>query len=234
MFFRIIAGAIIINITSAVIKTRFAPSPTGNLHIGGARTALYSYLWAKKNQGHFLLRIEDTDRTRYQPEAEASIFDGLRWLGLDWDETVEYQSQHTAIYREHIQQLLTNKTAYYCFCTPERLQIMREIQQKKQRAPKYDKTCLRLSAADIATKLASQEPYVIRLNIPSEGSVTINDLVRGQITFQYAELDDQILLKSDGFPTYHLANVVDDHASGITHVIRGEEWIPSKIGRAHV
>ncbi|MFA5995458.1 MAG: glutamate--tRNA ligase [Patescibacteria group bacterium] len=213
--------------TTSIIKTRFAPSPTGNLHIGGARTALYSYLWAKKMGGEFLLRIEDTDRTRYQATAEESIFSGLKWLGLNWDGEVLYQSKRTELYKQHIDKLLASKKAYYCFCTPERLQLMREIQQKKQRAPKYDKTCLHLSKAEIEEKLTNKEPYVVRLNVPDQGEIIVQDLVRGKITFQCQDIDDQILLKSDGFPTYHLANVVDDYASGITHVIRGEEWIPS-------
>lgn len=209
------------------IRTRFAPSPTGNLHIGGARTALYSYLWAKKNQGAFLLRIEDTDQTRYQPEAEQSILNGLQWLGLQWDEPIIKQSTRTQLYQEYAQKLITNNKAYYCFCTSERLETMRQLQRKKNRAPRYDKHCLTLSDTEINTKMAAQTPYVIRLNIPEEGSVVIEDLVRGRIEFQCSELDDQILLKSDGFPTYHLANIVDDHESNITHVIRGEEWIPS-------
>lgn len=209
------------------VKTRFAPSPTGNLHIGGARTALYSYLWAKKNNGEFLLRIEDTDQTRYQSDAEASIFDGLRWLGLEWTGEVVHQSNRTAEYRAAAEQLIKDGKAYYCFCTAERLDIMRDIQRKKNRAPKYDKTCLQLTPEIIQQKLATNEAHVVRLNIPETGVVRFTDLVRGDIEFKCEELDDQILLKSDNFPTYHLANVVDDHAGGITHVIRGEEWIPS-------
>lgn len=209
------------------VRTRFAPSPTGHLHIGGARTALYSYLWAKKNGGEFLLRIEDTDRTRYQPEAEASFVEGLHWLGLDWEGEVIRQSERTAVYREHAQQLIAAGKAYYCFCTMERLELMRDIQRKKGRAPKYDKTCLRLSTAEVQRNLAQQLPAVIRLHIAAEGTIRITDLVRGPIEFRCEDLDDQILVKSDGFPTYHLASVVDDHASAITHVIRGEEWIPS-------
>jgi glutamyl-tRNA synthetase len=211
----------------ATVRTRFAPSPTGNLHIGGARTALYSYLWAKKNNGQFFLRIEDTDRTRYQAGAEQSIYEGLQWIGLSWEDHVIKQSTRTEVYRQHAQQLVQAGKAYYCFCTAERLDLMREIQQKKGRAPKYDKTCLHLSADEIQTKLDHNEPHVIRLNIPAEGSVRVNDLVRGAIDFKCEELDDQILLKSDGYPTYHLAVVVDDHELDITHVIRGEEWIPS-------
>lgn len=209
------------------VRTRFAPSPTGNLHIGGARTALYSYLWAKKNGGEFLLRIDDTDRTRYQAGAEDSIYDGLRWLGIQWTGEVIKQSTRTELYRQQAEQLVAAGQAYYCFCTAERLDLMREIQQKKGRAPKYDKTCLQLPADEVQTKLQQGEAHVIRLKIEPTGTVRINDLVRGVIEFRCEELDDQILLKSDGFPTYHLAVVVDDHAAGITHVIRGEEWIPS-------
>lgn len=209
------------------VRTRFAPSPTGNLHIGGARTALYSYLWAKKNNGKFFLRIEDTDRTRYQAGAEQSIYEGLKWIGLTWEPEVIKQSTRTTVYRQHAEQLIADHKAYYCFCSAERLEMMREIQMKKGRAPKYDKTCLNLSATEVQSQLQNQEPHVVRLNIQPEGTVRVNDLVRGAINFQCSELDDQILLKSDGFPTYHLAVVVDDHEIGITHVIRGEEWIPS-------
>lgn len=211
----------------ANVRTRFAPSPTGHLHIGGARTALYSYLWAKKNAGEFLLRIEDTDRTRYQPEAEASFVEGLHWLGIHWEGEVIRQSERTTVYRQHAQQLIDSGKAYYCFCTMERLELMRDIQRKKGRAPKYDKTCLRLSTTEVQRNLAQQLPAVIRLNIAAEGIIRLTDLVRGPIEFKCEELDDQVLVKSDGFPTYHLASVVDDHASAITHVIRGEEWIPS-------
>lgn len=209
------------------VVTRFAPSPTGYLHIGGVRTALYSYLWAKKNNGKFLLRIEDTDQTRYQPEAESSIYDGLKWLGINWEGDIIRQSTRTAVYQQHAEQLLKAGKAYYCFCTAERLELMRDIQRKKGRAPKYDKTCLRLEPELVQQRIASGEAHVVRLNIAEEGIVRVHDLVRGDIDFQCQELDDQVLLKSDGFPTYHLANVVDDHAAQITHVIRGEEWIPS-------
>ncbi len=209
------------------VRTRFAPSPTGQLHIGGARTALYSYLWAKKNGGEFLLRIEDTDRARYQPDAEESIIGGLKWLGLHWDGEIVRQSERTNLYQQAAADLVKAGQAYYCFCTAERLDLMRDLQRKQGRAPKYDKKCLRLEAAEREQKLSAKEPYVIRLNVPEQGSVQFTDAVRGQITVAAEEIDDQILLKSDGFPTYHLANVVDDHASGITHVIRGEEWIPS-------
>ncbi|MDP3970752.1 MAG: glutamate--tRNA ligase, partial [bacterium] len=203
------------------VVTRFAPSPTGNLHIGGARTALYSYLWARKNNGKFILRIEDTDQTRYQPDAEESIYDGLKWLGINWDGDVIHQSDRTDIYHDHAMKLIADKKAYYCFCTPEQLNTMREIQRKKNRAPRYDKRCAKLSNEEIQEKITNNEPHVVRLNIPEEGITIMHDLVRGKIEFKNSELDDQVLLKSDGFPTYHLANVIDDHESSVTDVIRG-------------
>lgn len=209
------------------VKTRFAPSPTGPLHIGGARTALYSYLWAKKNKGEFLLRIEDTDRARYQPEAESTITKGLEWLSLQWDGPTVKQSERLNRYKKIAEELVLQQKAYYCFCTEERLELMRTVQRKKGRAPKYDRECLRLGESIIAKKLNDGEPHVLRLRIPGDEQIKFVDLIRGQIAFNSSELDDQILLKSDGFPTYHLANVVDDHDSNITHVIRGEEWIPS-------
>ena len=209
------------------VVTRFAPSPTGDLHIGGARTALFNYLWAKKNNGKFILRVEDTDQARYQPESEKSFLEGLKWLGLDWDEGPIKQSDRFDVYKKYAEQLIKEDKAYYCFCTPDRLNTMRELQQKKSRAPKYDGTCKKLSQDEIKAKMDAKEPYTVRLKVPEQGSVSIDDLVRGKINFQCNELDDQVLLKSDGFPTYHLANVIDDHEMGVTHVIRGEEWIPS-------
>jgi glutamyl-tRNA synthetase len=209
------------------VITRFAPSPTGNLHIGGARTALFNYLWAKKNNGIFILRIEDTDRTRYKPESEKSIIEGLKWLGLNWDKGPIRQSDNFKNYRNYAEQLVKQGKAYYCFCTAERLEKMREIQKKKNLAPKYDGACKRLKPEEIMQKIKNNEPYVIRLKVPEQGSVVVDDLIRGKIKFDCREIDDQVLIKSDGFPTYHLANVVDDHEMGITYVIRGEEWIPS-------
>lgn len=216
-------------------RTRFAPSPTGNLHIGGARTALFCYLWAKKHNGAFVLRIEDTDQQREKPESLASILEGLRWLGLQWDEgpvcdgpyAPYVQSQRTALYKQHAQQLVDAGKAYYCFCTSERLAEMRREQQERHVPPRYDRTCRGLSREEAQEELTHHTPYVIRLAVPEEGSVSFNDMVRGNVTFDYATVDDQVLLKSDGFPTYHLANVVDDHLMEITHVIRGEDWLPS-------
>ncbi|MFH0819192.1 MAG: glutamate--tRNA ligase [Patescibacteria group bacterium] len=212
---------------SETVVTRFAPSPTGNLHIGGARTALFNYLWAKKNNGKFILRIEDTDRTRYDAQSEQSIMEGLKWLGLSWDEGPIKQSDRFEIYKKYASQLVEQGKAYYCFCTPEHLDMMRQIQMQKNRAPRYDGSCRKLTTSEIQEKLNNNKKFVIRLKVPEQGMIIINDLVRGEINFQCADVDDQVLIKSDGFPTYHLANVVDDHEMGITHVIRGEEWIPS-------
>ncbi|HLD21776.1 MAG TPA: glutamate--tRNA ligase [Patescibacteria group bacterium] len=217
------------------IRTRFAPSPTGNLHIGGARSALFSYLWAKKNNGTFILRIEDTDQAREKEGSLEGITEGLRWLGIQWDEGPDaggacgpyIQSLRTTIYQKYIDQLLKEKKAYRCFCTPECLEQMRKEQQAQKKAPQYDQRCRMLGTEEVQKKLAQHIPFVVRLAVPEQGSIIVHDLVRGNVTFQLKDIDDQVLMKSDGFPTYHLANVVDDHLMGITHVIRGEEWLPS-------
>ena len=217
------------------VRVRFAPSPTGYLHVGGARTALFNYLFARKTGGRFLLRIEDTDRTRYQPEALEEIFASLRWLGLDWDEGPEkggeygpyVQSERTERYREHAELLLQRGMAYRCFCTSERLDRVRQ-EREANRDPQaigYDRHCRDLGEADVQRKLDAGEPYVVRLKVPLEGEVVFQDQVRGEIRTRCDLLDDLVLLKSDGFPTYHLANVVDDHAMRISHVMRGDEWI---------
>ena len=210
------------------IKTRFAPSPTGNLHIGGLRTALYNYLTAKSMGGEFVLRIEDTDQARYQKGSEQEIFDALQWTGIKYDneDNVIYQSSRTKIYAKYAQELLDKGLAYYCFCTSDRLDDMRKKQIKAKQAPKYDRHCLNLSAEEIKSKLNAGEKYVIRMKIP-QGETRFTDIIRGEVKFNHSEIDDQILIKSDGFPTYHLANVVDDHEMKITHVIRAEEWLPS-------
>ena len=221
--------------TTPRIRTRFAPSPTGDLHIGSARSALYPYLWAKHNQGDFLLRIEDTDQSRTQEGSLESITDGLKWLGLEWDEGPEvggdfgpyFQSERLELYKTYAQKLLDTKHAYYCFCTKDRLDQMRLDQQANKQAPRYDKTCRRLSAEAIQKELDSNTSHVIRLAVPEEGSVVVEDLLRGTVSFEAKDVDDQVIMKSDGFPTYHLANVVDDHHMEITHVIRGEEWLPA-------
>lgn len=209
-----------------MIKTRFAPSPTGYLHVGGLRTALYAYLFAKKQDGHFVLRIEDTDQKRLVEGAKENLLETLKYFGLEWDEGPFQQSERLDIYKEHAKKLLESGHAYYCFCTSERLQEMREEQQKNKQAPKYDRHCTHLSKEEVQNKLNAGKNHVIRQLIPNE-EVTFTDLIRGEVSFHGKDVDDQVLMKSDGFPTYHLAVVVDDHLMGITHVIRGEEWVPS-------
>ncbi len=218
------------------IRVRFAPSPTGYLHVGGLRTALYNYLFAKRNNGKFILRIEDTDRNRYVEGAVEKLISSLKWAGLEYDEGPDVggdygpymQSQRLDIYMKYAKELIDNGNAYYCFCTPERLQTLRE-QQEKQKLPqaKYDKHCLSLSKNEIEKKLNSGIPYVVRLNVQPNQKIIFNDIVRDVVTFDSNNVDDQVLIKSDGYPTYHLANVVDDHLMKISHVIRGEEWLSS-------
>jgi glutamyl-tRNA synthetase len=209
------------------IKTRFAPSPTGDLHIGSLRTALFAYLFARKNNGEFILRIEDTDQTRFKEDSLDSIMNGLKWAGIDWDnEELVFQSSRKDIYKKYVQDLIEKGQAYHCFCTAERLTEMREKQKEEKKAPKYDRHCLNLSQEEINERLNSGEPYVVRLKMP-DGETNFSDTVRGEMRFDHREIDDQVLLKSDGMPTYHLANVVDDHEMEITHVIRAEEWLPS-------
>lgn len=216
------------------VRTRFAPSPTGFLHIGGLRTALYNYLFAKKNQGQFILRIEDTDRERYQPEAMSTIIDTLKKFGINYDEGPDLsgpygpyiQSERLEIYRKKIAELIANNRAYYCFCSSERLEKIRTSQSKKSLPTKYDKHCLQLKSSEINANLKNNLPYVVRLKV-DPGETQFTDLIRGVIKVNNETIDDQILLKSDGYPTYHLANVVDDYLMKITHVIRGEEWVPS-------
>lgn len=225
------------------IRTRFAPSPTGFLHVGGLRTALYAYLFARKNKGSFILRIEDTDQSRYVEGALESLLNTLKLVDLDYDEGPfaangkeiqqkgsfgpYIQSQRTEIYRKYCQELVDKKAAYHCFCTPERLDQMRARQTGLKLAPMYDRTCLNLSDEEIAAKKAAGTPFVIRQKIPHGQKLKFNDLIRGTVVFETSTIDDQVLMKSDNFPTYHLANVVDDHLMEVTHVIRGEEWLPS-------
>jgi glutamyl-tRNA synthetase len=217
-------------------RVRFAPSPTGYLHVGGLRTALYNYLFAKRYNGKFILRIEDTDRNRLVEGAVEKLIDSLKWCGLEYDEGPGkggnfgpyIQSERLSIYKENVDKLIEKGNAYYCFCTPERLGALREEQQKlKLPQAKYDKHCLSLSKEEINANLASGMPYVVRLNVPPDLKIHIKDIVRGDVEFDSGVVDDQVLLKSDGYPTYHLANVVDDYLMGITHVIRGEEWLSS-------
>lgn len=216
------------------VRTRFAPSPTGFLHIGGLRTALYNYLYAKQHKGKFILRIEDTDQERLVPNAQQQLIQTLKSFNLEFDEGpgIEgkygpyIQSQRLHLYQKYVQELLDKKAAYYCFCTTERLQKLREVQEQAHQSSKYDRHCFHLPAEEIDKKIKNNESYVVRLRIP-EGRISFKDLIRGEVSVDNQVLDDQIILKSDGYPTYHLANVVDDHLMKITHVIRGEEWIPS-------
>jgi glutamyl-tRNA synthetase len=217
-------------------RVRFAPSPTGYLHVGGLRTALYNYLFAKKNNGTFILRIEDTDRNRFVEGAIENLIESLKWCGLYFDEGPQVggdfgpylQSQRLELYKKHALELVESGNAYYCFCTAERLDKLREEQQKlKLPQAKYDKHCCSLSKEIIADNLNKNLHYVIRLNVPVNSKIGFDDLIRGNVEFDSSNIDDQVLIKSDGYPTYHLANVVDDHQMRITHVIRGEEWLSS-------
>jgi len=217
------------------IRVRFAPSPTGFLHVGGLRTALYNYLFARKSGGVFILRIEDTDRTRYVEGAIENLIETLEWCGLEYDEGPikggpygpYIQSERLDIYKHHVQILIDKKKAYYCFCEPQRIEELRRSQEKQNLQTKYDKHCLHLSESEITTKLKSGSKFVVRLNVEPNQIIVVDDIIRGSVQFDSNLLDDQILLKSDGYPTYHLANVVDDHLMQISHVIRGEEWLPS-------
>jgi glutamyl-tRNA synthetase len=215
------------------MRTRFGPSPTGPLHFGSVRTALFAWLAARSTGGAFILRIEDTDQDRYLEDSEALIMETLLWLGLNWDEGPEVggphgpyvQSQRTDIYREHAARLVELGAAYWCTCTPERLEQMREQQRAAHQPTRYDRRCL-TRQAEVAIERAAGAPAVLRQRI-EPGRTVWDDVIRGEISFDNADIDDQVLLKSDGFPTYHLAVVVDDHLMEITHVIRSDEWIPS-------
>jgi len=217
-------------------RVRFAPSPTGYLHVGGLRTALYNYLFAKHNNGKFILRIEDTDRNRYVESAVDNLIKALKWAGLQYDEGPDIggifepyiQSQRLEIYKKHTDELIAKGEAYYCFCTPERLKNLKEEQEKKKLPQtKYDKHCLNLSTSEIENNLSNKIPYVVRLNVLPDQKIIFCDAIRNRVEFDSNNVDDQVLIKSDGYPTYHLANVVDDHLMKVTHVIRGEEWLPS-------
>jgi glutamyl-tRNA synthetase len=228
------------NISEAPVRVRIAPSPTGDPHVGTAYIGLINYIYARQRSGKFVLRIEDTDRARFVATSEQEIFNSLRWLGLTWDEGPDVggpygpyrQSERTEIYREHCDLLLANGTAYRCFCTAEELEAVRKQQIASKLPPRYPGTCRHLSAETIAANRAAGKPFVVRMAVPPHGgdattSTTFRDELRGDITFEHANVDDQVLMKSDGFPTYHLANVVDDHLMQITDVIRAEEWISS-------
>jgi len=212
---------------SEKFRVRFAPSPTGYLHVGGLRTALYNFLFARKHNGVFLLRIEDTDRTRFVEGAKEKLIESLRWAGINFDEGPYIQSERLEIYKQHVEQLLREGKAYRCFCTSERLEQMRKEMEAKKVDVKYDRTCLKLSEKEIQENLTRQIPHVERMKIPENRTIKFHDIVRGDVEFQSNLIDDQVLLKSDGFPTYHLAVVVDDYLMNITHVIRGEEWLSS-------
>lgn len=225
------------------VKVRFAPSPTGFVHIGSLRTALYNYLFAKKMGGTYLLRVEDTDQSRLVEGAIEGMLKAMDWAGVNHTEGVVLdengnvtevgengpyiQSKRLNIYKEYIKQLLDNGHAYYCFCSKERIDKVREIQKSEGKIPKYDGICRGLSKEEVEAKIAAGEKYVIRLKLPANREIKFNDIVRGLVSINTDDLDDQVLMKSDGFPTYHFAVIVDDHLMGITHVIRGEEWLPS-------
>ena len=214
---------------------RVAPSPTGDPHVGTAYMALFNYALAQTTGGRFILRIEDTDRTRYQEDSERQITEALTWLGLGYDEGPDVggpngpyrQSERTEIYRAHVQTLIDNGWAYRCFCTPERLSELRRAQRARKEPPGYDGLCRGLLPEEVEAKLASGTPFVVRLKVPKDRTIVFHDELRGDVEIEGKTIDDQVLLKSDGFPTYHLANVVDDHLMQVTDVIRAEEWITS-------
>ena len=220
---------------SSSVRVRFAPSPTGYLHVGGARTALFNYLFAKHTGGTFILRIEDTDRNRYVEGALQEIYESLKWLGLSWDEGPEIggnygpyvQSERLELYKRHAQELLEKDLAYRCFCTSQRLEEVRLAREKAKMLTGYDRHCRDLPKDEVKKNLDEGKSFVVRLKIPRDIVVVFNDMIRGSIEYKSEVLDDLVLLKSDGFPTYHLANIVDDHEMKITHVLRGDEWIAS-------
>jgi len=217
------------------VVTRFAPSPTGKPHIGSATTSLWNYAFARRHRGKFILRIEDTDRSRSTKEFELAIREGLAWLGLDWDEGPDKggphgpyrQSERGAIYARHAQTLLDAGLAYACFCTEERLELLRQSQRAQGQPPRYDGRCRTMSPQEVQARTGAGEAHVLRMKVPQTGITEVHDRLRGRVAFENAGLDDQVLVKSDGFPTYHLAAVVDDHLMGVTDVIRGEEWLSS-------
>lgn len=218
------------------VRVRYAPSPTGMQHIGGVRTALFNYLFARSKNGKFILRLEDTDRTRYDEKYVKNLYDTMDWLGIDWDEGGSkggpfgpyVQSERFALYKEYAMKLIENGEAYYCFCDAERLDRIRKIQTENKMAPGYDRNCRHLTAQEVKANLDAGKPYVIRLKVPMEGVTKFHDHILGDIEWKNEDISpDPVLLKSDGFPTYHLANIVDDHFMKISHVMRAQEWIPS-------
>lgn len=217
------------------VRTRFAPSPTGYMHLGGMRTALYTYLFTRKNHGKFILRIEDTDQARYVEGATDVIYRTLKDIGLIWDEGPDVggdygpyiQSERKGMYLPYAQQLVRDGKAYYCFCTKEELDKRRAEAEAKDETFKYDKHCLNMPREEVERRLAAGEPYVIRQNVPTQGEASFDDIIFGHIAVDCSELDDMILIKADGMPTYNFANVIDDHTMGITHVMRGSEYLSS-------
>ena len=223
-------------------RTRFAPSPTGRTHLGSGRTALYDFLLARQTGGQFILRIEDTDRKRLEPGAEEELINNLRWLGLEWDEGPDVggphspyrQSERKDIYLHYAHQLIQMGRAYYCFCTQARLAQLRQEQMKRKEPTHYDGLCRRIDPGQAEQRVAAGEPHVIRFKVPEEGGITAHDHVRGDITVENRNIDDYILIKTDGLPVYHLAAMVDDHLMEITHVIRGSEWLPTFPLHVHI
>ena len=221
--------------TASGVRVRIAPSPTGEPHVGTAYIALFNYLFAKKHNGTFILRIEDTDATRSTPEFEQKVLDALKWCGLEWSEGPDIggpygpyrQSDRKDMYRPYVDKIIANGHGFKCFCTPERLEQMREAQRAAGKPPKYDGLCLHLSAEEVTKRVDAGEPHVVRMKIPAEGSCKFVDGVYGPVEIPWDAVDMQVLLKADGMPTYHMANVVDDHLMKITHVARGEEWLAS-------
>ncbi|MCR5605891.1 MAG: glutamate--tRNA ligase [Treponema sp.] len=218
------------------VRVRYAPSPTGMQHIGGVRTALFNYLFAKSQGGKFILRLEDTDRTRYDEKFVKNLYDTMAWLGIEWDEGGEkggdfgpyVQSERFDLYKKYANELVEKGEAYYCFCDSERLERIRKIQTENNMPPGYDRNCRHLTPEEVKANLDAGKPYVIRLKVPLEGETKFHDHLLGDIVWKNEDISpDPILLKSDGFPTYHLANIVDDHLMHITHVMRAQEWIPS-------
>lgn len=217
------------------VRTRIAPSPTGDPHVGTAYIALFNLCFARQHGGQFILRIEDTDQARSTSESEQSIFDALKWAGLQWDEGPDVggkfapyrQSERRSIYQEHVKILLDKGHAFHCFCSSERLDELRQHQMLNKEKPGYDGSCLTLSSEDIQKRLSAGESSVVRMKVPVNGHCEFDDMLRGKISIEWSQVDMQVLMKADGMPTYHLANVVDDHLMEITHVIRGEEWISS-------
>lgn len=218
-----------------MIRTRFAPSPTGYLHVGGLRTALFNYLLARKEGGRFILRIEDTDQKRRVDEAVQQLIDMLHWAGIDFDEGPGkegghgpyIQSERLDMYKHHAEELLEAGHAYYCFCSSERIEKVREEQIANKQHPGYDRRCRNVRLDEAQNRIENGEPHVVRMKLPLEGERVFTDLVRGVVRIPYNVLDDQVIIKSDGYPTYHLAVVVDDHLMEVSHIIRGEEWLSS-------